>query len=102
MKLRFLARAEFTVRELGVHRYYGRAFDAASREYAITREGCEFESGTPDADKCAKSCRKGELFAADEVTARAVGVDFVATEFKDGAHVVAAPKQAAKPAKEAS
>ncbi len=93
MKLRFLARGDLLVRELGVHRYYGRAFDAATRGWPATKEGCEFDAGTPDADKCSKSCRKGELFAANAETASALGVDLIQTEFKDGVHFAAAPKK---------
>ena len=97
MKLRFLAREDLLVRELGVHRYYGRTFDAATRGWPATKEGAEFESGTPDAEKCAKSCRKGELFAADEATAQAVGVGFVAHDFKDGVYTARLARPATKP-----
>jgi hypothetical protein len=93
MKLRFLARGDLLVRELGVHRYYGRAFDAPSRGWPATKEGCEFDADSPDALKCAKACRKGELYAATPETAAAVGVDFIATEFKDGVIVPVTPKK---------
>lgn len=93
MKLKFLARGDLLVRELGVHRYYGRAFDSALRGWPATREGCEFEAGTADADKCSKSCRKGELLAGNVETAKALGVELIATDFKDGVHVEKQPKQ---------
>lgn len=102
MKLRFLARGDLLVRELGVHRYYGRTFDAALRGWPATKEGCEFEHDSPDGLKCAKVCRKGDLFAANAETASAVGVALIQTEFKDGVHVAAAPKKSAQATKEAS
>lgn len=105
MQLKFYAREDALVREAGVHprvgeatRYYGRAFDSESRSYPATREGIAVESGTEDAEKCAKQLRKGMLFA-DRQTCDALGVAFVDFEFKGGAHVVKAaskkPEQSA-------
>jgi hypothetical protein len=74
MKLRFFAHDASMVRELGVNRYYGRD---PSPPFAVNKDGCEFEAGTPDADKCAKACRKGDLIAANAETAAAVGAEFI-------------------------
>lgn len=95
MKLKFLAREDLLVREAGVHprigeasRYYGRTFDPKTRAYPATQDGFEVEEGTEDAEKCAKQCRKGALFAGNKQTAEAIGVELLVTEFKDGAHTV--------------
>jgi hypothetical protein len=95
MKLRFYAREDLLVREAGIAprigeaaRYYGRTFDPATRSYPATKDGFEVEAGTEDGDKCARSCRKNALFAADKETAAALAVAFVDTEFNGGAHVV--------------
>jgi hypothetical protein len=95
MKLKFLAREDLLVREAGIGpvigeaaRYYGRTFDPATRGYAASKEPFEVESDSEDGVKCAKQCRKGALFAFDDQTAAAVGVDFIEHEFSGGAHVV--------------
>lgn len=94
MKLRFYARDDLMVREVGdvprvgqPTRYYGRTFDPQTRGYPATREAFEVESDSQDGEKCRKQCRKGTLWAADEATASAIGVPFVAVEFVDGAWV---------------
>ncbi|UOF77398.1 hypothetical protein [Caudoviricetes sp.] len=99
MKLKFLAREDLLVREGGIGpvigeaaRYYGRTFDPATRGYPAVKELFEVEAESYDGVKCAKQCRKGALFAADKGTADALGVTFIETEFKDGAHVVKSPK----------
>jgi hypothetical protein len=111
MKLKFYAREDLLVREAGVAprigqaaRYYGRTFDPATRAYPATREAIEVEAGSEDGEKCARQCRKRALWAADSETAAAIGVEFVDTEFKDGAHTAkrSKPEPAPKAAKEAS
>jgi hypothetical protein len=111
MKLKFVAREDLLVREAGIGpvigeaaRYYGRTFDPATRGYPASKEAFEVELDSEDGQKCAKQCRKGVLFAFDEETAAALGVDFVPHEFTGGAHVAKRPvkAEAKKPAKEAS
>lgn len=108
MKLKFLAREDLLVREAGItpsigeaSRYYGRTFDPATRGYPASKDPFEVDSESEDGLKCAKQCRKGALFAADETSAAALGVGFVDHEFMDGAHV-AKSKLPAKAGKEAS
>jgi hypothetical protein len=108
--LKFYAREDLLVREAGVHpqvgqaaRYYGRSFDPSTRSYPANKDAFAVEQGSEDGEKCAKQCRKCALFAADAETAAAVGVEFVATEFDKGAHIVSAkPKAVVRAVKEAS
>jgi len=100
-QLKFLAREDMLVREAGVApqvgqaaRYYGRTYDPAQRAYPATKDPFVAEEGSEDGDKCTKQCRKGALWAADAATASAIGVDFVSTQFRDGAHAAAVAKPA--------
>lgn len=106
MKLKFLAREDLLVREAGIGpvigeaaRYYGRTFDPATRGYPASKEPFEVDAESEDGLKCAKQCRKGALFAADEQTAAAIGVDFIDHEFNGAGAHVAKRKTEVKPAK---
>jgi hypothetical protein len=105
VKVRFLAREDFVVREAGVAprvgeatRYYGRRFDAATRGYPATEDGVEFDADSEDGRKCIRACRDNPmpLWPADEATAALCGVKFTPVVFADGAWVAAPPESPTK------
>lgn len=101
MQLRFHARGTGLVSLPGENRivgqlprYIGRTLkliDGAAA-WPANAEPHECDSSSPTAARLAKRCRAGELWAADEATAAACGVEFVALDHSDGAWIPAASK----------
>lgn len=61
-------------------RLIGRTYDAATRTYPARAEPDQVDSEDPDASHMARKCSRGELYAADESTAKFCGVEFVALQ----------------------
>jgi hypothetical protein len=61
-------------------RYIGRVFNAETRGYAASTEPAEVQETDADAVHMARKCNRGELYPADEHTARYCGVKFVELE----------------------
>jgi hypothetical protein len=111
MELKFCAKGDLLVTRPGfrpttgggaVPEYVGREFvpangDAAAKHPASSKPFAVAAS-SDDARRLQKRCRRGELLAFDEATARACGVPFAPVEFKDGEWSVKSPAApAAKP-----
>ena len=101
MQLRFHARGTGKRSITGEIRIIGQAARYIGRKHVVvdgvasqpaTEEPHECDSETADGRRCKKLCRQGELWAADEATAAACGVEFVALDHSDGAWVPASPK----------
>jgi hypothetical protein len=52
--------------------------------YTANSDPYVVDSNSPNGQRLAKRCRRRELWAADEATAKACGVDFVQLEMRDG------------------
>lgn len=61
-------------------RLIGRTYDAATRTYPARSEPDQIDSEDADASHMARKCTRGELYAADEATAKFCGVEFVQLE----------------------
>lgn len=101
MQLRFHARGTGLVSLPGENRivgqlprYIGRSLkmiDGATA-WPANADAHECDSASDHGARLMKRCRRGELWAADEATATACGVEFVALEHSDGAWIPAASK----------
>lgn len=92
MQLKFYAREDALVRRASIAprigeaaRYYGRTFDPTTRAYVADKLPFAVDSDNVHGEKCRKQCQKGALWAADKATAAALGVEFIETEWSDGA-----------------
>jgi len=74
-------------------RYVGRRFNPKTEKFEATEAPFECEEGTERAHRMAKLARRGEVLVADEFTAKACGLQFIAHELKGGVFV---PKEAKK------
>lgn len=92
MRLAFYARGDLLVMKPGVwltigspNQYVGRKHDPALRAYPATKQPFEVEANSPEGRRLAKLIRRDQsLWAANEATAEACGVEFMDLEFLDG------------------
>ena len=61
-------------------RFIGRVYDAEKRAYPASAEPAQIAENDPDASHMVRKCSRGELYAADEHTAKFCNVDFVLLE----------------------
>lgn len=79
-------------------RFIGRVYNAETRSYPASPEPAEIREEDEDARHMVRKCSRGELYAADEHTARHCGVAFIPLERgQDGEWFPASKKPAAKP-----
>lgn len=103
MKLRFHPRGDaqplepFAPMAVGqAARRIGRRLDSATGAYVAVASPYECEEGSREAARAGKFLRSGDVWPADEATAQACGVPFVAVELRDGVFEPAAPKTTSK------
>lgn len=111
--LRFYAKGDLLVTEPGTaastaregrpSRYVGRKLAMvgegrqAVASFPATSDPYSCPANSPRGARLIKLTRRdGSLWPADEATARACGVDYVATRFSSGEHVAVAAKKASK------
>lgn len=76
-----------------VRRFIGRQYDAEKRAYPASDEPTQVDEKDEDAVHIIRRCSRGELWAADESTARACDVAFVdLARDEDGEWIAAAAK----------
>lgn len=61
-------------------RFIGRTYVAETRQYPASSEPDQVTESDADAPHMMRKCTRGEIWAADEATAKACGVDFVPLE----------------------
>lgn len=77
-------------------RFIGRTYKPEDRSYPASAEPAEVADDDPDAVHMARKCSRGELYAADEYTAKFCSVAFVPLERgQDGEWFPAKKKPAA-------
>lgn len=92
MRLAFYARGDLLVMKPGVwltvgspNQYVGRKHDPALRAYPATKEPFEVEANSDEGRRLTKLIRRDQsLWAANEATAKACGVEFMDLEFSNG------------------
>lgn len=107
MKLRFYAREDSLARTPGsspgvgqAAEYIGREYDPETRGYPAVEEAVEIDVDKTDpavVEAYKNLARRGDIFAADEATAKAAGAPFAQPAFHDGAWAVPARSRSISP-----